>query len=146
MFGAIGHLKMLSNLFTCRASEPSMAGDDLAAFDLVDFDRVAGVPAREKTGAPGLHRAAPPRSGGRRRIFERGCAGRDDRGKIEEASEPVAVFFRGLKAFEFFDVEREVCVAVHKANHMVPLMDQERDRLVLADRDADLAGEAGDRS
>jgi hypothetical protein len=98
--------------------------------------------------------APPPRAGGADAALGRRLARRfalrlrrrrhDHRRQIEEAGEAVAVLLGGIVIVEALDIEREAGIAVHEAHDVAALVHHQRHGLVLADGDADAAGEPGD--
>ena len=111
---------------------------------------VAGVPAGEEARAPRLGAHASARAPG---VAADECASSVDgapaavtEGRSRKSASRSRYSSAVAKLSNSCDVERKAGVAVHQADHVAPLADQKRDRLVLADGHADAAGKAGNRS
>ena len=130
----------------------SVAGDDLAAFDLADGDRTCRSAAgRGSADAARLtaRLRRPPGGGSRhdRRRASTGLPAGDDGREVEEVGQPVAIFFRRRRSCRIrsrsSDSPASRCM--RRITWLV-VADEQRDGLVLADGEADAAGKSGDRS
>ena len=75
-------------------------------------------------------------------VGDAGRAGQHERRQVEEVGEAVAIFLRRLEVLHLGEVDREAGIAVHEADDVAVVAGDDGDRLVLADAEPDLAGEA----
>ena len=75
-----------------------------------------------------------------------GSACRGDGWKIEEVGQTVAIVLRRRETLELLDVERKAEIAVHEPDHVRAFAHHEGNGLIVANRNANTAGQASKRS